>query len=88
MRGSQACTIKPVLQAASSERCLQVLPAWHSLMVSRRPVALYVSNCQQVPAIVASSKCRVSIPARMCKQSLLLLPLLLLLLPAHTAFGS
>ena len=38
----------------------QVLPAWHALMVSRRPVALNVSNCQQVPAIVAASKPRVS----------------------------
>ena len=38
---------------------LQVMPAWHTLMVSRRPVALYISNCLDIPAIVAASAPRV-----------------------------
>ena len=45
--------------SAESDSMPQVMPAWHALMVSRKPVALYVSNCQHVPAIVAASRPRV-----------------------------
>ena len=68
----------------------QVLPAWHSLMVARRPLALYVSNCQQVPAIVAAVRPRVRLapphprPRSLCLPAVMLHTLLIVGRPAGT----
>ena len=46
MRGCKAH-----MQELISILALQMLPAWHSLMLARRPVGLTIPNCADVPAV-------------------------------------
>lgn len=40
-------------------RIMQALPAFRSLLLARSPVALSVSDCSEVPAILKAAKVRV-----------------------------